>query len=57
MAYPGDVTPCYKGELADFILSLLAAIRIFFRSRSDTALEVWVLLRVFQLSYGYTTVR
>ena len=41
---PGDVTPCYKGEFVlEFILSILAVIRSFFRSRSDTALEILAL--------------
>ena len=36
-----DVTPCYNGELVlELILSILAAIRVFVRSRGDTALEV-----------------
>jgi len=36
--------PCYKsGFVLEFILSLLAAIRVFFRSRSDTALEILAL--------------
>jgi hypothetical protein len=41
---PGDqraVTPCYKGEFVlSLILSILAAIHVFLRSRGDTALEV-----------------
>jgi len=38
------VTPCYNGEFVlESVLSLLAAIRVFFRSRSDTALEVLAL--------------
>ena len=38
------VTPCYNGEFVlETVLSLLAAIRVFFRSRSDTALEVLAL--------------
>ena len=33
--------PCYNGEfMIEFILSILAAVRVFFRSRSETALEV-----------------
>jgi hypothetical protein len=44
VARPGDVKPCYNGEFVlDFILSFIAAIRTFFRSRSDTALEVLAL--------------
>ena len=44
VACPGHVPPCYKGMFVpEFILSLLAAIRVFFRSRSDTALEVLAL--------------
>ena len=36
--------PCYKGEFVpEFIFSILAVIRVFFRSRSDTALEVLAL--------------
>ena len=39
-----NVTPCYNGEFVlESVLSLLAAIRVFFRSRSDTALEVLAL--------------
>ena len=38
------VTPCYNCEFVlESILSLLAAMRVFFRSRSDTALEVLAL--------------
>jgi putative transposase len=38
------VTPCYKGEFVpQFILSILAVIRVFLRSRTDTALEVLAL--------------
>lgn len=38
------VTPCDKGEFApQFILSIFAAIHVFFRSRTDTALEVLAL--------------
>jgi len=37
-------TPCYKGVFVpEFILSILAVIRVFFRSRSHTALEVLAL--------------
>ena len=40
----GDVTPCYNGQFVfEFILSILAVIRVFFRSRSDTDLEVLAL--------------
>jgi putative transposase len=36
--------PCKKGKfVVEFILSLMAALRVFFRSRSDTALEVLAL--------------
>jgi len=43
-SWGGDVTPCYKGQFVpQFILSLLAVIRVFFRSRTDTALEVLAL--------------
>jgi len=36
--------PCYKGEFVlEFILSILAVIRSFFHSRSDTALEILAL--------------
>src|ERR1700730_18729199 len=42
--YPGHVTSCYNGEFViEHILMLLAAARVFFRSRSDTALEVLAL--------------
>ena len=38
------VTPCYNGGfVTEFILSTLALIRVFFRSRSDTALEILAL--------------
>jgi hypothetical protein len=38
------VTPCYKGDcLTEFILSLLAVIRVFLCSRADTAIEVLAL--------------
>ena len=44
MARPGDVKPCYNGEfMLDFSLSFIAAIRTFFRSRIDSALEVLAL--------------
>ena len=44
LPWRGYVTPCYKGEFVpEFILSILAVIRVFFRSRSDTALEVLAL--------------
>ncbi len=44
LSWRGCVAACYKGEFVpEFILSILAAIRIFFRSRSDTALEVLAL--------------
>ena len=39
-----NVTPCYNGGFViDFILSMLAVIRVFFRSRGDTALEILAL--------------
>ena len=38
------LTPCYKGGFVlQFALSITAAIRVFFRSRGDTALEVLAL--------------
>jgi hypothetical protein len=38
------VTPCYKrGLVPQLVLSLLAALRVFFRSRRDTAIEVLAL--------------
>jgi hypothetical protein len=43
-ACPDDVTLCYKGEFVpEFIRSILAVIRVFLRSRGDTALEVLAL--------------
>jgi hypothetical protein len=40
----GHVTPCYNHEFVlSFILSILSALRVFFRSRCDTALEVLAL--------------
>jgi len=45
-ACSGYVTPCYKNEfMAEFILSILAAVRVFFRSRHDTAIEILALRR------------
>ena len=39
-----SVTACYNGGFViDFILSMLAAIRVFFCFRSDTALEILAL--------------
>lgn len=36
---PG-VTPCYNREfMAEFVIALLSALRVFFRTRHDTALE------------------
>lgn len=36
--------PCYKGEFVpESILSFIAAVRVFFRSRSDAALEILAL--------------
>ena len=44
MAGQGHVAPCYNGEFVlEFIPSILAAIGVFFRCRSDTALEVLAL--------------
>src|SRR5580704_7253091 len=44
LSVAGPVLSCYKGEaVPEFILSLLAVIRVFWRSRSDTALEVLAL--------------
>jgi hypothetical protein len=44
VACPGYVTRCYKSEsVPEFILSILAVIRVFFRVRADTALEVLAL--------------
>ena len=41
---PVHVTLCYTCKFVlESILSLLAAMRVFFRSRSDTALEVLAL--------------
>jgi hypothetical protein len=38
------VTACYQGEFVlEFIVSSIVGIRMFFRSRSDTALEVLAL--------------
>jgi hypothetical protein len=39
-----NVTGCYNGRfMLDLLLALLAAGRVFFRSRTDTALEVLAL--------------
>jgi transposase len=39
-----NVTPCYNGEFViEFIFSILAVFRVFFRSRGDTALEILAL--------------
>ena len=44
MAGQDQVTPCYNGEFVlEFILSILAAIGVFLRSRSAIALEVLAL--------------
>ena len=44
VAFPSDVTSYYNGEsVPEFILSILAVIRVFFRSRRDTALEILAL--------------
>ena len=44
MRWQVRVTPCYNREFVpEFILSMLAVIRIFCQSRSDTALEVLAL--------------
>ena len=38
------LTPCYNHQfMTEFILSILAAVRVFLRSRGDTALEVLAL--------------
>src|ERR1700726_145894 len=43
-AVNGHVTSCYNGEFViESVLSILAAIRVFLRSRSHTALEVLAL--------------
>jgi hypothetical protein len=35
------VTPCYKGGcVSEFILSFLAVVRVFLRSRTDTVVEI-----------------
>jgi hypothetical protein len=42
--WEGRVRPCYKGEFVlELILSFFIAIRVLFRSRCDTALEVLAL--------------
>src|SRR5882724_5208945 len=42
-AEPG-VTPCYNREfMTEFVLALLVALRVFFRTRHDTALEILAL--------------
>ena len=39
-----NVTLCYNGGFViEFIFSMLAVIRVFFRSRSDTAIEILAL--------------
>jgi hypothetical protein len=44
VACPGHVTQCEKSEFVpQFILAILAVIRVFVRSRADTALEVLAL--------------
>lgn len=44
MLLPGLVSTCYNGEFVpEFILCILAVIRVFFKSRSDIALEVLAL--------------
>ena len=44
MRWQGSVKPCYKKEFVrEFILSMLAVVRVFCQSRSDTALEVLAL--------------
>ena len=49
----GHVTPCYNHEFVlSFILSILSALRVFFRSRCDTALEVLALDSRWQCSSG-----
>jgi hypothetical protein len=38
------MTPCHDAQFVfEFLLSLIAAVRVFFRSRSDTALDVLAL--------------
>ena len=44
LASSGYVTPWYKGEfMVEFILSILACVRVFFHRRTETALEVLAL--------------
>ncbi len=44
MACRGGVTACYDHVvMVEFVLALLAALRVFFRSRGDTALEILAL--------------
>ena len=44
LACSGHVTPCYNSEfVTELILPILSVIRVFFRSRRDTALEVLAL--------------
>ena len=44
MRWQFQVPPCYKrGFVPEFILSMLAVIRVFCQSRSDTALEILAL--------------
>ena len=44
IAWQGSFKACYKIEFVrEFILSMLAVVRVFFRSRGDTALEVLAL--------------
>jgi len=38
------VTPCYNRQfVAEFVLAILVALRVFFRTRRDTALEIFSL--------------
>jgi len=40
MCWQIRITPCYKrGLVREFILSMLAVVRVFCQSRSDTAIE------------------
>jgi len=44
MSDRAGVMPCYNREfMAEFVLALLVALRVFFRTRRDTALEILAL--------------
>jgi hypothetical protein len=44
MSGRAGVMPCYNREfMAEFVLALLVALRVFFRTRRDTALEILAL--------------